>query len=99
VLVVEDGDLEPALKAIDDRIGAYVQGSRLHGGRRAMLNGLKAILAEGDGFMQDEPVQLGLALVLTPSKQVIIMVGIARPGATHSRTDEVNRFMKSIRPL
>ncbi len=99
VLVVDDSELEPALRAIDERIGAYVDGSRLSDGRRTRLNGMKAILADGEGEMDGEPVQLGLALVLTPKAKVVIVIGVARPGADADHAEAVSRFMKSIRPL
>lgn len=99
VLVVDDSELEPALRAIDERIGAYIDGSRLSDGRRTKLNGMRAILADGEGEMDGEPVQLGLALVLTPKAKVVIVIGVARPGASEDDSSAVNRFMKSIRPL
>jgi len=96
--VVEADELEVALRAMDKTIARYIDDAEVHDRHKTELNGMSAIVADGTGKMDGEPVEVGIALALTPIGKVLIVLGLARHSAPPERQREVQRIIRSIAP-
>ncbi len=98
LMVIDTGQLEVALDGIDRQLDGQLEAHDLGSVRTAVVNGLKARLAAGSGWLKGESVKLRIALLLTPRKQVLVLLSMIRQNAVAERQAEIRGLLESIRP-
>ncbi len=98
LMVIDTNQLEVALDAVDQRLDGQLEAHDLGSDRAAVVNGLKGRLAAGSGWLQGESVKLRIALVLTPRKQVLVVLAVVRQSASAERQAEIRGLLESVRP-
>lgn len=95
---VPAADLEDALAALDKQLAETITDSEVNGFSETQLNGMPALFADGAGKMDGAPVELGVALVLTPDGKVVIALGLAQPGVPQETGQQLTQILRSLRP-
>jgi predicted Zn-dependent protease len=98
LVVVEAGELNVALRAMDQTLANYLTDAEIRNTHETSLNGMRAIVADGHGAMDGERVEVGIALALSPIGKVLIVLGFARQSAAPETQGEVQNIIRSIRP-
>lgn len=98
--IIEAEDVEAAL----EMVGEALEGSGLsefegEEPEEHDFNGLPGMTAAGTAMAGDVPVDLGMALVVTPSGQVLFLFGITEEGGWEANAETLAKIGDSIAPL
>jgi len=97
--VVEAADAEKAVNVTDAQVKQFVQDVKW--GDKAKpteLNGLKGLRLKGEGKIQGKPVDLGVLILGTPSKKVLLVLALIDHATVAAHDAEITGFINSIKP-
>jgi len=99
LMVMEASDLEHAAKAIDKEVGKAVKNVKWEGEPSELkLNGMDAMALEGTGKVDSQAVDLGVLIVVTPAKKVLLVLGAVDHEKSDAHEADVKAFLNSIKP-
>jgi predicted Zn-dependent protease len=100
LIVIDAGDLEKAMKITDAQVKQVAQDVKWDDkGKPTKLNGMDAMTLEGKGTIKGKPVDLGVLIVQTPSKKVLMVLGLIDHAKMDAHKAEVQGFLGSIKPV
>lgn len=96
--VLDAGDLDAALDAVDEEIGKHVTGLELGEPEKSEINGMAALLVDGKGKANGADVEVGVAIVEAPSGKVVLLFGMAASESLAKHEAAVAGIIGSIKP-
>jgi predicted Zn-dependent protease len=100
VRVIETGDLKKASKDADAFMNKSVQ--ELKWGDKPQkhdLNGMKAVVVEGNAKYKGKDVEVGALIVITPAKKAMLVFGIMDHSKSATLQPQVDALLNSIKPV
>jgi len=100
MMVLEEGDVQAALKKANEKIQKSFQDIKCPAELKPnKLNGMEAATQDCTASLNGTPVDIGLLLVRTPAKKILMVVAMCEKAKTDARRGEMNAFLLSIKPL
>jgi predicted Zn-dependent protease len=98
-MVVEGEDLAGALAGLSAGALAQFPDLSVQGeAESTQLNGMDALLIDAKATSEGQPVDLGLAIVTSPTGKFLLIVGVADSGKLAAHEGEVNEILAGLRP-
>jgi hypothetical protein len=99
LMILDAGDIQKALDAIDSEVSKSFKGVKWENEPKThKLNGMDAIGLDGLATVDGKPVELGVLLVATPAKKVLMVLGAIEKDKTKQHEKTVEKFIASIKP-
>ena len=98
VRVLEAAELKKAIDEVDKGIAKQVENAKWAGKKEDTLNGMGALKMLGSGTVKGKPVDLGLVLIETPSKKVLMVLLLLDHANAAAHKAEIDAFLTSIKP-
>ena len=96
-MIVDGEKLEEAVEEAEKAAKGAVPDLKMEGEpKEAELNGMKTIFIEGAGTADGDAVEVGLAVIQTPSGKFLLALGMAKKGA-HEK--EIGEIFQSLKPI
>jgi predicted Zn-dependent protease len=100
MMILDEGNLEASLKKANEKIQKTFQDVKCPADMKpTKLNGMDAATQECTASLGGKPVDLGVLLVRTPAKKILMVVAIADHSKIDARQAEITAFLRSIKPL
>jgi len=97
--VLEASALDKATKDVDAFIAKSVDKVKWEDkAKPTKLNGMDALALEGTGLYKGTPVDLGVLVVVTPAKKVLLVLGVMDHKSSAQHQAQVDAFVTSIKP-
>jgi len=97
MLAINATDLEESLHDLNQELGRIVRGADLAQIEETEINGMSAMVADGRGSLNQQPVDLGLTLLRAPNGRILMIIGIALEDASPQIKDEAETILHSLR--
>jgi hypothetical protein len=97
---VDDGSVAQASALVGRRLASQIDNMKITKEERLTINGMPAVLIEGDGFQNRVNIDWAMAVVGTPSNENDLMVLVIAEDAKLARhKGEIRGIFSSITPL
>jgi predicted Zn-dependent protease len=98
--VLDVKDIKKAADAIDGEIGKQFQDVKWdEEPDTTKLNGMDAITLEGKAKVDGKPVHLGVAILMTPAKKALLVLGAVEADKEKKHEKDITSFFASLKPL
>ncbi|MCR9142144.1 MAG: hypothetical protein NXI24_07820 [bacterium] len=99
-LVVEGDNVEAALDAMEAELSEIVDDVAPDGEASEIdLNGMPAVVMDAKGSVEGEPVDLGIAVIMTPANKALLVFAIAQSSAVEKHEKTIEKILGGIKPL
>jgi predicted Zn-dependent protease len=100
MMILDEGELPASLKKANDKIQKQFPDVKCAADMKpTKLNGMDAATQDCTASLGGKPVDLGVLLVRTPAKKILMVVAIADHSKIDARRGDINAFLLSIKPL
>ena len=99
IATMDAKDAKTGAAALDKQVAAFIPDASLAKAKAAEVNGLKGYMRRGTGTLDGAPVEMGILVLLTPSKQVIMVMALGATGQYEVHGDAMNAALASISPI
>ncbi len=97
--IVDAADTEKAVNVTEAQVRQFVQDVKWSDKHTPIkLNGMNGIRLEGSGAIKGKPVDLGVLLVESPSKKVVLVLVLIDHATVAAHKAEVSAFLNSLKP-
>jgi predicted Zn-dependent protease len=99
LMVLDASDLKKAMDALDSEVSKSFQGVTWEDEpKTTKLNGMDAFTLDGAAKADGKAVELGVLLVATPAKKILMVLGAVEKAKSKKYDRTVERFIASIKP-
>jgi hypothetical protein len=99
-MLVESDEVEDALAALDKELLSVVSDVKNVGEvEEDMLNGMNCLFMEAQGSIDKVGVDIGIFMVVTPAKKILIVMGIVQTAAYEKHEETIDKIIQGIQPL
>ncbi len=98
MLAIDAEDLEESLKTLNAELGVIVKKAEIDEIEEAEVNGMAAMVADGRGSLNAQPVELGLVLLRAPNGRILMVVGVALADASEGNKEDAAAILTSFEP-
>jgi predicted Zn-dependent protease len=100
MMILEEGDVQASLKKANEKIQKTFQDVKCPADLKpTKLNGMDAATQDCTASLGGKPVDLGLLLVRTPAKKILMVLAIIDHSKLEARKAEATAFLLSVKPL
>ena len=99
LVAIDATDLADSLKSLNDELGRIVQGAEISEITEDEVGGMAAMVADGQGTMDGQAVELGLMLLRADDGTILLIVGVALDDASDDAKRETIDILASFRPV
>lgn len=92
-------DLVTAVDYLEGLRGFLLENERVTSAKERTINGMEALVYNGIGSREDEPMEFVIALLQLPGGAVAVAAFIGEPGAKEAHEASLQLMLNSIRPL
>lgn len=97
--ILEAKDVKAAIEAIDSEVGSSFQGVTWDDEpKTTKLNGMDAMTLDGKAKVDGKPVELGVVILATPAKKILLIVGAVEADKAKQHEKDVVALLTSIKP-
>jgi predicted small lipoprotein YifL/hydrogenase maturation factor len=97
LIAIPAKNLEESLEVLNDELGAIVKNAEITAVEETEVGGMAAMVADGVGKVDDQPVNVGLMLLRTPDGRILLIVGLALEDASEEASRETAEVLQSLR--
>ncbi len=98
MLAIDAEDLEESLKTLNAELGVIVKKAEIDEIEEAEIHGMAAMVADGRGSLNAQPVELGLVLLRAPNGRILMVVGVALADASEDNKGDAAAILASFEP-
>ncbi|MEZ4380130.1 MAG: hypothetical protein R3A79_02190 [Nannocystaceae bacterium] len=98
MIAIPAKNLEESLEVLNEELGAIVKDAEIKAVEETEVGGMTAMVADGVGKVDGQPVNVGLMLLRTPDGKILLIVGLALEDASEQATRETAEVLESLRP-
>ncbi len=92
-------EVSAALRSLNNVLSRRFDRYQLGEPQNRSFNGMPAIVSTGQGVSGSTTLGLYVAVVVTPSNEALLILGLLGPGATSEDAATADAILESIRPL
>lgn len=98
---VDAAEAEKALDMLDALVKEHVEITKEGKPEEGELNGMKAMMIEAEGKAKEDgtPVEIGGAIVQSPTGKALILIGIGEPDSLKANEKELEAIFSSLKPI
>ena len=100
MMILDEGDVQASLKKANEKIQKAFQDVKCPADLKPIkLNGMDAATQDCTASLGGTTVDLGLLLVRTPAKKILMVLAVGEHARVEARKAEITAFLLSIKPL
>jgi len=98
--VLDVDALDKAVDALDKEVGKSFQNVKWEDEpSEQKINGMDSLILEGTAKIDGKPVDIGVLLVATPAKKILLVLGAVEHDKAKKHDKDVEHFLTSIKPM
>ncbi len=98
--ILEASEIDAAIEEMDRELSQIVENAEPVGEpEEVKINGMDAIVMDGKGSVEGTPVEMGIALIATPNKKILLVFGVVEATAAEKHEATVEKIMMGIKPM